>query len=187
MKTFICFLLLSFKLIPAKYQNADSLIDKLRPNNTIQDWEYLECDIDGEAEMHFRVIYSNNKPFEFKPKFFYNFDLPNVYTRVSRVILYKTPEGKTESVDTIEKLKYFLGEIDNLEEALFLAQLYGYGFYPNDKKYGSFSEDEEGILLNGYKKSNVPDVIEVDAPIMYYSIFVCRDGDVIIKKLAPSP
>ena len=187
MNTFICFLLLSFKLIPANYQNADSLISKLKPNDTIQDWEYLECNVDGEGMMDFRLIYSNNKPFDFKPKFLYNFDLPNVYSRASRVILYKTSEGKTISVDTIDKLKFFLGQIDNLEEAIFLARLYGYGFYSNSKKYGSYTENEEGFLLNGFKESNVPDVIDVEAPIIYYRIFVERNGNVIIKNPIPTP
>ena len=60
-------------------------------------------------------------------------------------------------------------------------------FFPNSKEHGSYTENAEGFLLNGFKKSNVPDVIEVDAPIEYYRILIERNGNVIIKDPVPTP
>jgi hypothetical protein len=88
-----------------------------------------------------------------------------------------TKAGKTKFIKKVEDLPYFIGTVDNLEEALFLANIYGYGS-KTGKKYGSYKFENGSYTLNLFKIVDPPDVIMVDQKPLKAKIKVSTNGEV---------
>ena len=58
-------------------------------------------------------------------------------------LIFKTASGDINCISKVEDLPDFIGEIDNLAEALFITSLYGYYFIPGEE-FGSYTY-ENGI------------------------------------------
>ena len=62
-------------------------------------------------------------------------------------ILALTPENKLRVIDTTEKFKEFIGTVDNLDEALFIASMHSLCYSPEMIKTGSYKKMGEDYLL----------------------------------------
>ena len=71
-------------------------------------------------------------------------------------LIFKTQNGNIRNINKVEQLVNFLGVIDNLPEALFLAHMYGYSDQPG-RKFGSFCYCNGMYIFNLYKITRSPD------------------------------
>ena len=62
-------------------------------------------------------------------------------------ILALTPENQLRVIDTTEKFKEFIGTVDNLDEALFIASMHSLCYSPEMIKTGSYKKMGEDYLL----------------------------------------
>ena len=88
-----------------------------------------------------------------------------------------TTSGSTRFIKKVEELPAFVGAVDNPEEALFLANIYGYGSLTG-KKYGSYRFENGSYTLNLYKIVDPPDVIMAGKKPRKAKIRVSINGDV---------
>lgn len=62
-------------------------------------------------------------------------------------IVALTPENKLRVIDTSEEFKEFIGTVDNLDEALFIASMHHLSYCPDMIKTGSYKKKGEDYLL----------------------------------------
>jgi hypothetical protein len=159
--------------IPSQFVNRDSLYKYIIPPDTISWWKSgivnledgktwdIFCS-DPSKEMVLQHFTSNNT----YSSVFYNSFL------ISSYLVYKTKCSKITYVYKIEQIPDFIGDIDNLAEALFMASLYGYkiGFNENTKNYSY----KDGVYtFNLVKITDPPDV---------FLTYIDEKGKEIIKE-----
>lgn len=65
-------------------------------------------------------------------------------------------DKKLSYITSEEKLRYFIGYVDNIEEALLIAKTYGYWFDNNNPVGGSFKQDGDYFYLYLAKFESCP-------------------------------
>jgi hypothetical protein len=83
-----------------------------------------------------------------------------------------TPENKLRVIDTSDKFKEFIGTVDNLDEALFIASMHGLCYSPDMIKTGSYKKMGEDYLLYLMDKND-------GLSLYYVRCVVKRDGTFI--------
>jgi hypothetical protein len=165
----ICILaFLCFKLIPTEYQSYSNLYQHFILSDSIIWWEAGWCDLNSETpKPYIKFCSDTQKPIDLPELTERNTYSSNYYNSfLSReFIFYMTKSGKIKFVKKVEDVPSFIGTVDNLEEALFLAYIYGYGAITG-KKYGSYKVKNDTYTFNLYKIVDPPDVImEAQKPI----------------------
>jgi hypothetical protein len=178
MKIFYILILLKFQLIPLDYNKSGNLYRYLNPPDSIIWWETGVYD--RSANKHF-VYYCSDTTYKINlPILSYdNTYSSNYYTSfpLRFYLVYKTVHGKIISINKVEQLVAFVGKIDNLGEALFLAFMYGFNSIPG-KKYGSYRYEGEIYVFNLYKLYGPPDDLSVNSKIRKAKIKVDLNGNV---------
>ena len=87
-------------------------------------------------------------------------------------IVALTPENKLRVIDTSDKFKEFIGTVDNLDEALFIASMHGLCYSPDMIKTGSYKKKGEDYLLYLMDKND-------GLSFYYVRCVVKRDGTFI--------
>ncbi|RYX87686.1 hypothetical protein EON73_00850 [bacterium] len=127
-----------YKPLPSRFIQRDSLIRFINPVHKYIYWEYVQIPADpGKA-----VVFSQGvKPEGLKIKIlnqrgFFSGCLPSACTRY---IAYVDEKGEVGYITTAQQAAAFVGTIDNLEEAVLVAQLGNDDFYVDkNAKGGSY-------------------------------------------------
>jgi len=153
-----------------------SVLDKLNyndinPSNDSCEWALIECNgLSPDS-----IIYSSDRfdVSEFKNKISYvrGFDEQCLPTCSCRYIV-KIDNKKTGYITDLDSLKFFLGKIDNISEALFLAN--GYKYYSDRSSIYKIESDYFLIILNKLVKTGLP--IQIDR----FLLKVTADGEIRI-------
>jgi hypothetical protein len=146
-------------LIPNEYRDRAFLFKQVHPASSIQWWEAGRGDQDSNQYEIYFCSDSINKIN--KNKFtVYNTYISNYYHSFLSFdyLIYKTNSDDVVYVDKVEGIPFFIGNIDNLAEALLLASIYGYSFIPG-MEYGSYIFQNGSYILNLYKIVLPPDVM----------------------------
>jgi hypothetical protein len=161
MQFFFVLLISCFQLLPTEYLNRNNLYKYLNPPDSITWWEAGNCNIFTNK---YETLYCSdtlkriehpifNESNSYGSGYFDAGPLP-----ISHYLVYRTKSGLITYIDKICELPKFIGNIDNLPEALFLANLYGYDFEPN-MKYGSYCYKNGSYTINAFKITLPPDVL----------------------------
>jgi hypothetical protein len=127
-----------FQLIPTEFTNRNNLYQYFNPPDSIVWWEIGQYD--PHANSHRTVFCSDtcnrmNLTY-FDPEKTYASPFFNPLP-FSDYLIYMTQSGHINHVKDVDELPAFIGSVDNLAEALFLASIYGYDSEPN-MYYGSY-------------------------------------------------
>jgi len=154
-------MLMQFQQIPSEYLTRDNLYKYINPPDSIIWWEAGL--IDMYSGVHEEIFCSDPKEkVEIQRLTSYNTYSSNYMDSFSyqSYLVYKTKSLKIYYVTKVEELKDFIGIIDNLAEALFLASIYG--FQPSQINTGrSYCYKNGTYTFNMSKMRNPPDVIEI--------------------------
>lgn len=180
MNTICIFAFLCFKLIPTEYQSYTSLYQYFVLSDSIVKWEAGWCDLNLEhPKPYIKFCSDKSNPIELPELTDRNTYSSNYYDSFlgSEFIFYETKSGKIKFVKKVEDLPSFIGTVDNLEEALFLANIYGYRA-ERGMKCGSYRVRNGSYRFNLYKIVDPPDVIMQDQKHLRTEIKVSSNGDV---------
>jgi len=171
-------LMLQLHLIPSKYLEFGNLYKYINPSDTIVWWEAGLCDL---ATKRYKPIFCSDTSIKIN---FTEFSNENTYSSNFYTVfpgqyylVYKTLNGDLRYINKVEQLISFLGVIDNLPEALFLAHMYGFSAKPN-RKFGSFCFSNEVYILNLYKITRPPDDLLYNEKLLKAKIKVDSSGNV---------
>jgi len=177
----ICILtILCFKLIPVEYHSYYKLYQHFILADSIIWWEAGWCDLNPEPPKPYVIFCSDTSKLIQLPKLTdrNTFSSNYYHSFLNReFVFYVTNSGRTKFIKKVEDLPAFIGAVDNLEEALFLANIYGYGSLTG-KKYGSYKFENGSYILNLYKIVDPPDVIMAGQKPLKAKIKVSTNGDV---------
>ena len=172
MKSVILLLIMQIHYIPSHYVNRDSLDKHIIPSDTITWWKSGLVDLDNgktwnifcsdpSKEINLQHFTSRNTYFSV----YYNSSLWSY-------LVYKTKSSKITYVTRVEQIPEFIGNIDNLAEALFLASIYGYTIGSNEKT-------KNYIYKDGAYTFNL---IKIMDPLDVVQIYYDETGKEIIKE-----
>jgi hypothetical protein len=177
----ICILaILCIKLIPVDYHSYYKLYQHFILSDSIIWWEAGWCDLNPKHPKPYVIFCSDtSKSIQLPILTDRNTFSSNYYHSFlnREFVFYVTNSGRTKFIKKVEDLPAFIGAVDNLEEALFLANIYGYGSL-NGKKYGSYKFENGSYTLNLYKIVDPPDVIMAGQKPLKAKIRVSTNGDV---------
>lgn len=178
--TFCILTILCFKSIPVDYHSYHNLYQHFVLHDSIIWWEAGWCDLNSK-DSNARIKFCSDTS-----KFFKLPELTDQNTFSSKYynsflsrefIFYLAEPGNPKFIKKVEDIPEFIGTVDNLAEALFLANIYG--FKSNSrKKFGSYRFENGSYTLNLYKMVDPPDVIIVDQKPIKAKIKVSTNGEV---------
>lgn len=170
--------MLQLHLIPSKYLEFGNLFKYLNPSDTIVWWEAGLCDL---STKRYKTFFCSDTTVKIK----YNeFSKENTYFSSFYTVfpgqyylVYKTISGDLRYINKVEQLISFLGVIDNLPEALFIAHMYGFSA-KSSRKFGSYSFHNEVFIFNLYKITRPPDDLLYNEKLLKAKIKVDLNGNV---------
>ena len=156
------FSLKNFKPLPEEYNLKDRayLIDKITPNTNYLYWECVYKDFDNEYERGNVIVYNGDKLkySEIAKKINSNngfFEECHPLLCISYIVGVKA--NKTiDLIDSKDKLKKFIGYIDNIEEVILSVKLNGYWFDSDTIVGGAYKERKNDYLLYLLDYSSTP-------------------------------
>jgi hypothetical protein len=178
MKIFGIIIVLQCQLIPAKYSDFWNLYKYLNPPDSIVFWEAGICNL---LNQKFETVYCSDTTASITLSEFS--DVNTYYSNYYSIfpwrffLLFKTQNGAIRYINKAEQLIRFLGDIDNLPEALFLARMYGYSDRPG-RKFGSYCYSNGTYNFNLYKILNSPGDLEDKRKLVKAKIKVDANGNV---------
>jgi hypothetical protein len=132
-----------YKQLPKLYRDRDSLVRFVVPDKNYTYWQFVEGGMDTTREGH--VIFCKGKKpdsIQFKdPKGSFLMDcLPGFcYKYIAYVY-----NGKVGYITSDEQFIEFMGDIDDLQEAVLLAEIKT-GYYPDERKRGGEYLKSKGL------------------------------------------
>ncbi len=178
MKIIGLFLVLQFQLIPAEFLEFWDLYKYLNPSDSVAWWEAGICNISNKKYKPYFCSDTTVKitlP-EFSKENTYYSNFYSIFP-YQYYLVFKTQSGEIRYINKVEQLISFIGVIDNLPEALFLAHMYGYG-NKHGRKFGSFCYSNGAYTFNLYKILHPPDELEDNKKILKVKIKVDSNGNV---------
>ena len=156
------FSLKNFKPLPKEYHHKDRayLIEKIIPNTNYLYWECVFKDFDNEYERGHVIVYNGDKLLYSKIAktinsnfgFFIECHPGACFTYIVGVRANKT----VDTIDSEDKLKKFIGYIDNIEEVILSVKLNGYWFDSDTIVGGAYKERKNDYLLYLLDYSSTP-------------------------------
>lgn len=152
----------STKAVPADYKKIPTILDTtdylypfIKPDKKYAYWKVLRNITDPEKA----IIYESqmpeymtiNEPAPLKG-FFQECETENCF---SYLVACKN-NNEPEYLITEQQLRDFIGSVDNISEALLIAQTYGYSFDSNNLLGGSYKNEGDYIILYLSKSKNSP-------------------------------
>jgi len=143
-----------------KYGEA-SIIDNIIPNDS---YVYWECIFKGDAifgKERGKVIVYNGDSLNYASKI-NNVDSKNGFFESCEpnmcfyYIIAVDSKGKIHIINSNEKLKNFIGHIDNIEEAILISKINGYYYDEDTLIGGAYRERENDYLLYLLEYSSNP-------------------------------
>ncbi|WP_312075916.1 hypothetical protein [Chryseobacterium sp.] len=148
----------NFQKIPEVFDSVENLYPFIKPSENIAYWKVFQNNNDPEKA----VLYESQIPdpmtiLEPIPEkgFFQKCLGENCF---HYIIACKN--DRSEYFTSEKDLRKFIGEIDNIAEAVLIANCYGFQVDINDLKGGSFKKDAESFYLNVFKQKKCSDVKE---------------------------
>ncbi|MCW3162830.1 hypothetical protein [Chryseobacterium oryctis] len=143
-----------FQKIPLVFDTTDYLYPFIVPDKKIDYWSVLRNNIDVDEA----IIYESQMP-EFmtindpapEKGFFQKCLGENCFSYI-----IACENGKSKYFSSEQQLREFIGFIDNLPEAILVAETYGYKVYTNNKLASSYKIDANFIYLYLSKTKNCP-------------------------------
>lgn len=145
---------IGYKLLPSVCRHRDSLIQFITPDRPYSYWEYIDEDPspDGYGSVDFSQGVKPAGVTFTKPVGGFFSDCLPVWCRHFIAYCY---DGKVGYITSVEQLIKFLGHIDNLQEAVLLAELSKVGYVDENlrPKGASFKLTKEGydLMLMNYQ------------------------------------
>ena len=179
MKYICVIILLSFQLIPPEYQSRWNQFQHIIPNDNIVWWQVGICSLNKPSRQ--RIIYCSDS----KQKI----DLPNLTDKntycpyyfcsypAAEYLVYKTKTGDLKLINDEKDLIEFIGTIDNLGEALFLASIYGYSCQTG-RKFGSYRFKNDSYYLNLHKITSAPDVLDINENLIKAKLIIKTNAEI---------
>jgi hypothetical protein len=147
------FILRDFKPLPREYAIGDraSLIDKITPATNYVYWECVYKDVLTDDNRGRVIVYNGDrsKYSSFAERVnstngFFDECHPGIcFSYIVGIRSDKT----SDLIDSNEKLKKFIGHIDNIEEAILIAKLNGYWYDTDTIIGGAYRERENDYLM----------------------------------------
>ena len=171
-------ILLQLHLFPTEYLEFENLYKYIKPYDSVVWWEAGVCDLSTQkhkpyfcSDISVMIILS-----EFSKENTYSSNYYTVFPG-RHYLVYKTLSGDIKYISSVEQLIMFIGVIDNLPEALFLAHMYGFSAKPN-RKFGSFRVYNGVYIFNLYKILRPPDDLLANEKLIKAKIKVDVNGNV---------
>jgi hypothetical protein len=166
-----------------RYDYLDSLGKKIIPDKKYQYWHYATySDRYGSDKIQYTILKEggditlskkiDKKINPIKTIGIFQRGHPS-YTCNYAVII---EDKKVNYIKTEDQFRTFLGNIDNLEEAILLARTYDYGLY-NDKRGSEYRKTKKGYELHLMKYHEFPKFIE------FVELQIGKDGTIKTKSL----
>lgn len=147
-----------FQKIPEVFDSAENLYAFIKPSKDIAYW---------------KVFQNNNDP---DKAILYESQIPNPMTILEPIpekgffqkclgencfhYIIACKNDRTEYFTNEKDLRRFIGEIDNIAEAVLIANSHGFQVDINDLKGGSFKKDAESFYLKVFKQKKCNEVKE---------------------------
>ncbi|WP_136666655.1 hypothetical protein [Flavobacterium sp. H122] len=146
----------SFAKIDKKLKDKTALIEKIVPDNNYRFWQYASIrggltNGDKITMMKFGDTLSSQKNKIINPKKGFNLGEFLSYSYIAYM-----DEDSIKYVTNEKDLKKFIGNIDNLEEAILILYMNDLTFDPQEVKAGSFKKNKNGFELYMMKYYNCP-------------------------------
>jgi len=167
----------AFQKIPynRSYDYRDSLVKKFIPNTKYDYWEYIAVHTSYNAERNYDYdIVRFGGDTTFRKKLKEQSELLGFFSgghpgwRIKQVAVVEN--GKPDYLLTADQVKPFLGTIDNLEEALYLALLSGYQLDSSDLRGSGYKITETGYEMHLMKFHEYPSRYES------VEVFITKEG-----------
>jgi len=179
------FVIKEFKALPSEYRTIDRayLIDKIKPSTNYAYWECVYKDAFVDNNRGSIIVYNGDslkysnfaKTINSSNGFFEECHPGFCFSYIIGVRLDKT----IDLIDSNEKLKKFIGHVDNIEEVILLAKINDYWYDSDTIIGGAYKEREKDYLLYLLDYSSTP--------VTYKSVkaVLTKDGNfrVIEKKI----
>ncbi|OPX92824.1 MAG: hypothetical protein A4E53_00338 [Pelotomaculum sp. PtaB.Bin104] len=165
-------------LIPPEYQEFWNLFKYLNPSDSVVWWEAGICNISNKK---YKPVFCSDTSVkitltEFSKENTYYSNYYSIFP-YQYYLVFKTQSGDIRYINKVEQLISFIGVVDNLPEALFLAHMYGYA-NKHGRKFGSFCYNNGVVTFNLYKILHPPDVLEDNKKLVKSKIKVDAKGNV---------
>jgi hypothetical protein len=135
-----------FTKIDQSLMDRETLIRGISPNKVYDYWEYGFYNPLGQATIMKSsgdVSLKKNVKFRNPEKGFFMECLPAIcYSYIAYI-----ENGSVKYITDEAGLKKFIGNIDNLEEAILISKLNGFWFDAEEKKAGSYKKTNDGFEL----------------------------------------
>ncbi len=126
------------------YESGNLPIDKIIPSESYDYWEYRFSDI-GKEEVIYKRGEQQLDSISIENQtngFFVECDPLLCYSYIVAV-----KDGGLFIIDTPDKFRNFVGNVDNVQEVVILIKLSGYWFDPSDSRTGSYKKTADGYEL----------------------------------------
>jgi len=148
----------SYKQIPSELIHQDSLFKYIIPDKSYTYWECVETS--GVLLLNYGdvIFYKGNQPFgvSFKNPGYGFWGSPPY----SKIYIPYIKDGEIGYVTSIDELKTFIGDIDNFQEAILLAETSDAVRVDTDMKGGAYKETSNGYELVLMHYNNCPETYE---------------------------
>ena len=177
------FAIKGFKALPREYNYKDRayLIDKIVPTTNYAYWECVFKDALTDTNRREIIVYSGDshkystmaQKVNSNNGFFVECHPGICFSYIIGI----RSDMTIDLIDSNEKLKMFIGHIDNIEEVILMSKINGYWYDPDTIIGGAYKERENDYLLYLLDYSSTP--------VIYKSVkaVMTKDGDLrIIEK-----
>jgi hypothetical protein len=193
MNSILFFALLCSIRIPVEFESRIALFRYIVPSDSIICWKAGLFDIQYKRSMDYYST-SNFNPLDsiqLNDENTYNSFYVSTYP-LKEYLIYKKTNGTIFKVKDISELRNFIGQVQNLPEALLLASTYGY-FPAENKNLGSYNLTKKGYFLKLIESKGYTDALEttylnkngkeIKSKPDFKRILITKNGDVfkIIK------
>lgn len=144
-----------FYRIPANVTEVNKLVEKIEPNRKLRYWQYEEWMTNESRIVRSvgdTVLQKRINSADAEGGFFSNcVPIPVCYSLVSFIV-----DRQVEYVTSESEMIEFIGDVDNLEEAILIAMLQGYHVDTKDVRGGCYQPTDNGFILYLAKGEDCP-------------------------------